>query len=149
MIVRCGNHVAARIGLLFALLATSHVDRAPAADLPTVSVEHLYYLRARGEYVRRLTAEDMVEYCVTLKIGGRAFDDLYVQLFLMRVELAKLQKVEGVSEDDNRVKTLKKTYAVQSELLTEEARTTQKGLMREGHIAADTLEAMGRAHQVR
>jgi hypothetical protein len=90
-----------------------------------------------------------VEYCVAQKIGGRAFDDLYVQLFLMRVELLKLQKIEGASEENPRVKTLKKTLSVQTELLEEEARHVQSGLIREGHIAYDTLEAMGRAQQSR
>ena len=147
--MRTKRPLARKIALLaLSILAVAWAP-LPAADLPTVSVEHLYYLRARGEYVRRLSAEDMVEYCVTQKIGGRAFEDLYVQLFHMRQELAKLQRVEGASEDDSRVKTLKKTHAVQFELLTDEARMTQKGIVREGHIAADTLEAMGRTQQAR
>ena len=71
-----------------------------AADLPQIGTEHLYYLRARGDYLRRLSPAEMVEYCVAQKIGGRAFDDLYVQLFLMRVELSRLQKIEGASEEN-------------------------------------------------
>ena len=120
-----------------------------AADLPQIGIEHLYYLRARGDYLRRLTSAEMVEYCVAQKIGGRAFDDLYVQLFLMRVELSKLQKIEGASEENPRVKTLKKTLSVQTELLEDEARRVQSGLIREGHLAFDALEAMGRAQQSR
>ena len=132
------------------LIATSCGGTAlVAADLPQIGIEHLYYLRARGDYLRRLSAAEMVEYCVAQEIGGRAFDDLYVQLFLMRVELSKLQKIEGASEENPPVKTLKKTLSVQTELLEDEARNVQRGLIREGHIAFETLEAMGRAQQSR
>ena len=131
------------------LLVTGNVGVVESADLPRIGIEHLYYLKSRGDYVRRLSGEEMVEYCVAHKIGGRAFDDLYVQLFLMRVELSKLQRIEGLSDDDSRVRTLKKTLSVQSELVADEARTVQRGFVREGHIAAETLEVMGRAQQGR
>ena len=140
---------ALRLALAVAVCIASDVADIRAADLPQIGIEHLYYLRARGDYLRRLSAAEMVEYCVAQKIGGRAFDDLYVQLFLMRVELLKLQKIEGASEENPRVKTLKKTLSVQTELLEEEARHVQSGLIREGHIAYDTLDAMGRAQQSR
>jgi GMP synthase PP-ATPase subunit len=122
---------------------------AASADLPTTSVEHLYYLRVRGEHIRRLSADDMIEYCVTQKIGGRAFDDLYSQLASMRIELAKLQRVEGLSDEDSRVKTLKKTYAAYYGVLSDEAQKIQRGMLREGQIAADTLELIGRTQQGR
>lgn len=135
--------------LVFAILSFAACALAESADLPTTSIEHLYYLRARGEHIRRLTADDMIEYCVTQKIGGRAFDDLYSQLASMRNDLAKLQRIEGMSDEDSRVKTLKKTYAVYSGLLADEAQKIQRGLAREGQIAAETLESIGRAQQVR
>jgi len=37
-----------------------------AADLPTVSVEHLYYLVSRGERVGKLRADEMVDYCIAV-----------------------------------------------------------------------------------
>ncbi len=110
-----------------------------AADLPTISVEHLQYLRFRGEDLRRLSPEDMIDYCVTQKLGGRAFEDLYSQLFIMRVDLTKLQRIDGVSDDDSRVKTLKKTYAAEYSLLLDEAQRIQRGMVREGVIADETL----------
>ena len=136
--------------LLFASLSLAICALAESADLPTTSIEHLYYLRARGDHVRRLTAaDDMIEYCITQKIGGRAFDDLYSQLASMRIDLAKLQRIEGLSDEDVRVKTLKKTYAVYSGLLADEAQKIQRGVVREGQIASETLEAIGRAQQGR
>jgi hypothetical protein len=116
-----------------------------SADLPTVSVEHLYYLRVRGEHLRRLSTDDIIDYCIAQKLGGRAFEDLYSQLFTMRIELTKLQRVEGLSDEDSRVKTLKKTYAAYYVLLSDEALKAQKGLMREGQIASETRESIGRA----
>ena len=91
----------------------------------------------------------MVEYCVAQKIGGRAFDDLYVQLFLMRVELSKLQKVEGASGRESTREDTEEDALGAIELLEDEARNVQRGLIREGHIAFDTLETMGRAQQAR
>ncbi len=119
------------------------------ADLPTVSVDHLYFLRARGEHVRRLTPDDLVDYVVSQKLAGRAFEDLYSQLFSMRIDLTKLQRVEGLSDDDSRVKNLKRTYNAEYNLLVEEAQRVQRGLVREGVIAGETLEAIGRAAQGR
>jgi len=133
--------------LLVAILSLAACVLAESADLTTTSIEHLYYLRARGEHLRRLTADDMIEYCVAQKIGGRAFDDLYSQLASMRIDLAKLQRIDGLSDEDARVKTLKKTYAVYSGLLADEAQRIQRGLVREGQIAVETLESIGRAQQ--
>ena len=131
--------------LLGSFLAAS----ALSADLPTVTIDHLYYLRGRGEHVRKLTADDMIDYVVSQKLGGRAFDDLFSQLFTMRIDLTKLQRIEGLSDDDNRVKTLKRTYAAEYNLLIEEAQRIQRGMVREGVIAAETLESIGRAQQGR
>jgi hypothetical protein len=120
---------------------------AESADLPTISGEHLYYLRARGQHLRKLAPDEMIEYCVAQKLGGRAFEDLYSQLFSMRIELTKLQRVEGLSDDDSRVKILTKTYAAYHSLLRDEAQKIQNGLVREGQVAAETLESLGRAQQ--
>src|SRR4051812_13597745 len=108
-----------RFGVVIAIMLALCTS-ASAVDLPTVSVDHLYYLRARGEHIRRLSPDDMIDYCIAQKIGGRAFEDLYAQLFVMRIDLAKLQRIEGLSDDDSRVKTLKKTYAAEFSLLSDE-----------------------------
>jgi GMP synthase PP-ATPase subunit len=67
----------------------------------------------------------------------------------MRIDLAKLQRVEGLTDEDSRVKTLKKTYAAYSVLLSDEAQKIQRGMLQEGQIAADTLDSIGRAQQGR
>ena len=120
-----------------------------SADLPTVNVDHLYYLRARGEHIRKLTPDDMVDYVVSQKLAGRAFDDLYSQLFSMRIDLTKLQRMEGLSEDDTRVKNLKRTYNAEYNLLVDEAQRIQRGIVREGVIAGETLESIARIQQGR
>lgn len=132
------------IGLTTAMWAT-----AWSADLPTVTIDHLYYLRTRGEHVRKMSAEDVIDYCIVQRIGGRAFEDLYSTLFQIRIDLTKLQKIDGLSDEDSRVKTLKKTYSAEFTLLSDEAVRIQKGIIREGVIAAETLEAMARAQQGR
>jgi hypothetical protein len=134
--------------LLVTLLGVAHAS-ALSADLPTVTVDHLYYLRSRGEHLRKLTPDDVIDYCIAQKIGGSGFEDLYHQLFQMRIELTNLQRVDGLSEDDPRVKKVKKSYAAQYGLLSEEAQRIQRGIVREGVIATETLEAMGRAQQGR
>jgi hypothetical protein len=135
--------------LLAVLVSLLTCASAQPADLPTISVEHLYYLRARADHLRKLSGDDMIEYCIAQKLGGRAFEDLYSQLFSMRIDLTKLQRVEGLSDEDSRVKTLKKTYAAYSSLLSDEAQRVQRGLVREGQIAGETLEFIGRAQQGR
>lgn len=117
----------------------------PAADLPTVTIEHLYYLQARAERVRKFKPEEMIEYCIAQKIGGTALESLYAQLFSMRIDLIKLVKIEGVRPEDSRVVTLKLTHEEFSKLLHEEARAVQNGLLREGQVATDTLTAIARA----
>lgn len=131
------------------LLVVFALGLASAADLPTVSIEHLYFLRARGESVRRLSGDAMIEYCLAQKIGGRSFDDLYAQLAAMRIDLAKLERIENASEEDPRVRNLKKTHVAYYALLADEAEKVQRGLVREGIIATEALEAIGRAQQAR
>jgi hypothetical protein len=128
--------------VILGLLTT--ITLLPAADLPTISMEHLYYLRSRAQHLRKLNPDEMIDYCVAQKVGGRAFEDLYSQCFSMRIELTKLQRVEDVSDENARVKTLKKIYAAYYALLSEEAQRVQNGLVREGLVAADTLDSIGR-----
>jgi hypothetical protein len=131
--------------LLVAALLSISADGVRAADLPTVTVEHLYYLQARGERIRKLRLEEMVEYCLALKLGGAAFEDIYQQLFSMRVELTKLLKVDEVPERDPRIVKLKKTHEELTEVLRAEVEKIQNGLAREGQIATETMEAIARA----
>ena len=116
-----------------------------AADLPTVTVEHLYYLQARAERVRKFKSDEMIEYCIVQKIGGAAFENLYSQLFTIQIDLAKLLKVEEVQTKDPRVVTLTKTYNALNALLREEAQKVQNGITREGQVATDTLTTIARA----
>jgi hypothetical protein len=94
---------------LLLLVAFSLATRGIAADLPTVTVGHLYYLQARAERLRKLTADEMIAYCIAQKIGGGRFESLYSQLFSMRIDLTKLLKIEEVQPSDPRVATLNKT----------------------------------------
>ena len=130
----------------FALLLASSLN---AADLPTVTVEHLYYLQARAERVRKFRPDDMIEYCIAQKIGGTAFENLYSQLFTMRIDLTKLLKVEEVLPTDPRVVTLNKTVEAYSRLLRDEAEKVERGIVHEGQVATDTLNAIGRAQNPR
>ena len=131
---------------LIALLLASPLN---AADLPTVTVEHLYYLQARAERVRKFRPDDMIEYCIAQKIGGTAFENLYSQLFTMRIDLTKLLKVEEVLPTDPRVVTLNKTVEAYSRLLRDEAEKVERGIVHEGQVATDTLNAIGRAQNPR
>ena len=120
-----------------------------AADLPTVSIEHLYYLQARAERVRRFKPEEMVNYCLALKIGGPGFEAIYAQLFDARTEVAKLTGIRGAREDDPNVVALRKTIDVYTGLLHEEAAKVEDGILHEGSVAADTLQAIARAQGAR
>ena len=120
-----------------------------AADLPTVSVEHLYYLVSRGERVGKLRVDEMVDYCIALKLGGSAFENLYTQIFSMRVDLARMLKVEEILPTDSRVVALNKTIDAYMVLLREEAQKVQKGIVQEGHVATETLTAIARAQNQR
>ena len=132
--------------LLVALFIAATIH---AADLPSITTEHLYYLEARAERVRRFKPDEMIEYCIAQKIGGTAFENLYSQLFTMRIDLTKLLKVEEVLTTDPRVVTLTKTREAYTALLREEAQRVQNGIIREGQVATDTLAAIARAQNQR
>ena len=132
--------------LLVALFIAAAIH---AADLPSITTEHLYYLEARAERVRRFKPDEMIEYCIAQKIGGTAFENLYSQLFTMRIDLTKLLKVEEVLTTDPRVVTLTKTREAYTALLREEAQRVQNGIIREGQVATDTLAAIARAQNQR
>jgi len=132
--------------LLLGLLFSRALD---AADLPTVTIEHLYYLQARAEHVRKFRPDEMIEYCVAQKIGGPAFENLYSQLFTIRIDLARLLRVEEVLSSDPRVVTLNRTHEAYTALLREEAQKVQNGIVREGQIATDTLTTIARAQNQR
>lgn len=131
-----------KLTLLLALLlgATLH-----AADLPTVTVEHLYYLQARAARVRMFKPDEMIEYCIAQKIGGSSFENLYAQLFNLRIDLAKLLQIEGLKDTDPRVVTIIRTRAAYTTLLRDEAQRIQSGIVREGQVATDALTDIGRA----
>jgi hypothetical protein len=131
----------------FLLLALIFTTTTWAADLPTVSIEHLYYLQSRAERVRKLNADDMIAYCIAQKIGGSAFENLYSQLFTMRIEVTKLLRIEGVDSNDPRVQLLNKTHEEYTKVLRDEARRIQNGIEIEGQVASDALHAIGRAQQ--
>lgn len=127
--------------LLIALLLSVTVH---SADLPTITVEHLYYLQARAERIRKCRPDEMIDYCLAQKIGGSAFENLYSQLFNIRIDLTKLLKVEEVQHTDPRVLTLNKTQDAYTTLLREEAQRVQSGIVREGQVATDALTAIAR-----
>jgi hypothetical protein len=130
---------------LFLFLAILVTTSAQAADLPTVSIEHLYYLQARAERIGKLSADEMVEYCLAQKIGGSSFENLYSQLFTMRIEVTKLLKIDGVETNDPRVLLLNKTHEEYTKLLRDEAKRVQNGIETEGRVAADALHTIARA----
>ena len=132
--------------LLIALIFTTVLN---AADLPTVTVEHLYYLQARAERVRKLKPEPLIEYCIVQKLGGSAFENLHSQIFTIRVELTKLLKVEGVRPEDPRIVTLRTTHEEYTKLLHDEAESVQNGIVQEGQVATDALAAIARAQNPR
>jgi hypothetical protein len=132
--------------LIVSLLFAAALD---AADLPTVTIEHLYYLQARSERVRTFKPDEMVDYCLAQKIGGSAFENLYSQLSIMQIDLAKLRSIEEVPVTDARIVILKKTHEAYTTLLLDEARKVQNGILREGQVATDALTAIARAQNAR
>ena len=129
--------------VIFLALASS----LPAADLPTVTLEHLYYLQARGERVRKLKPDEMIEYCLAQKIGGSGFEQLYTQISTYRAELTKLIVIGEVSDTDQHVQSIKKYLDAYSRLLQDEVLKVQNGIIREGQIATDALQNIARAQQ--
>jgi hypothetical protein len=118
---------------------------ASGSNLPTVTVEHLYFLATRGEHVKALRGEELVQYCVAQKLGNSTFESLNDQLLTMRIELTTLIVLQELREDDPRVVALKKKRSAFESLLQEEARKIQQGVVREGVIADETLRAIARA----
>jgi hypothetical protein len=118
---------------------------APAADLPTISLEHLYYLQTRAECVRKFKGDDMVDYCLAQKIGGSGFENLYTQIFSLRTEATKLLRIEEVKATDPRILLLNRSIDAYTALLREEAEHVKNGILKEGKVAEDTLTAIAKA----
>ena len=131
----------------FILLLLLAVPALRAADLPTVTIEHLYYLQARAERVRKFKPDEMVEYCLAQKLGGASFDAFCSQVVPLRTELARLLEIEQQQDTEPRVAELKKRIDLYTNLLREEAQKVRGGMLNEGLIAADTLQAIARAQQ--
>ena len=121
------------------------LSAAGAADLPTVSIEHMYYLQARAVALKELKPEEMVNYCLAQKLGGPAFDNLNAQVQWLRIELAKLLKVDMLTPTDPYIRWLNKAIDTYGTLLREEALRVREGLMQEGAIATEALDAISRA----
>lgn len=132
-------------GLAGLIIPLSLVTTSFAADLPTVTVEHLYYLQARAERLNRFKPDQMVEYCIAQKLGGAAFESVYAQLFAMRLELVKLIEVDRINENDPRVITLNQTVQGYRKLLYEEVEKVQSGILAEGRVASDALSSIAAA----
>ena len=131
--------------ICFLTLVLFYSDVAEAADLPAVTVEHLYYLRSRGLRLQEYKADEVIDYCLALKIGGPAFDAVYAQVLWMRAELVKTTKVDMLPASDPYVRWLNKSLEAYMGLLREEAARVQSGLVKEGTVAFDTLETISRA----
>jgi hypothetical protein len=95
--------------------------------------------------VQEYKAEEVIDYCLALKIGGPAFDTVYAQVLWMRTELVKTMKVDMLPASDSYVRWLNKSLEAYVGLLREEAMRVQSGLIKEGTVAFDTLEAISRA----
>lgn len=132
---------------LFVLLCLLAAAPLRAADLPTVTIEHLYYLQARADRVRKFKPDEMVEYCLAQKLGGAAFEAFSSQVVPLRIELARLLEIERQQDTEPRVAELKKRIDLYTALLREEAQKVRNGMINEGQIAADTLQAIARAQQ--
>lgn len=118
-----------------------------AADLPSVTVEHLYYLRARAQRLQEFKPDEMVDYCLGLKIGGPAFDSVYAQVLWLRTELVKVTKVDILPASDPYVRWLNRALEAHIGVLREEAMHVQSGLLKEGSVAFDTLDAISKAQK--
>jgi hypothetical protein len=147
-LLRCdANDIIARMKrplVISVLLLIATIGSSNAADLPTVSVEHLYYLRSRAQHLRKLSMDEFIEYCLALKLGGGAFENLYSHISTLRTELAKLRLVDRAPEGDERIKSLNLNIIAHVDSLKEEVRRIQNGLVREGQIASETLDTIAR-----
>jgi len=118
-----------------------------AADLPSVTVEHLYYLRARAQRLQEFKPDEMIDYCLGLKIGGPAFDSVYAQVLWLRTELVKVTKVDILPASDPYVRWLNRALEAHVGVLREQAMHVQSGLLKEGSVAFDTLDAISKAQK--
>ena len=118
-----------------------------AADLPTVSMEHLYFLQARGKGLAEMKAEALVNYFLAQKIGGPGFNNIHSQVEWIRIELARLLKVDMVPVTDPYIRWLLKAQDVYAGLLREEVERVREGLVREGAIATEALENIAKAQE--
>ena len=132
---------------LFFLLCLLAVPSLRAADLPTVTIEHLYYLQARADRVRKFKPDEMVEYCLAQKLGGASFEAFCSQVVPLRIELARLVQIEQQEETEPHVTELRKRIDLYTSLLREEAQKVRNGMINEGQIAVDTLQSIARAQQ--
>jgi hypothetical protein len=132
---------------IFALCLLLAPNDSGAADLPSVTVEHLYYLRARGQRLQEFKPEEMIEYCLGMKLGGSAFDSVYAQVLWLRTDLVRVTKVDILPASDPYVRWLNKSLEAHSGLLREEALRVQSGLVKEGSVAFDTLDAISKAQK--
>jgi hypothetical protein len=131
--------------LIFTAFLLVYECASSAADLPTVSIEHLYYLQTRAQRLKEIKPDEMIDYCLALKIGGPAFDSLNAQVHWLRIEHTKLLKVDMLPITDPYIRWLNKALEAYSNLLRDEAVRIREGLLKEGAVATDTLEAIGRA----
>jgi hypothetical protein len=130
--------------LLFSIIISFASIKTQAADLPSISVEYLYYLRTRSQYLQKLHHEELIDYCLAQKLKGPAFEVLYSQLSTTRAEIVKLQIIDGITAEDARMKLLKKTYDAYLSLVREESQRIRNGLIHEGQIASDALDAIAK-----
>lgn len=110
-------------------------------------MEHLYFLQTRGRHLAELKPDLLVNYFLAQKIGGQTFNNLNAQVEWIRIELARLVKVDMVPLTDPYIRWLTKAQDVYLGLLREEAERVREGLVREGTIAAATLENISRAQE--
>lgn len=110
-------------------------------------MEHLYFLQARGKALSELKAEALLNYVLAGKIGGQNFNNINAHVEWIRIELARLVKVDMVPLTDPYIRWLIKAQDVYAGLLREEAERIRDGLVREGMIATETLEAIARAQE--
>jgi hypothetical protein len=117
------------------------------ADLPTFSMEHLYFLQARSRALAEIKPDPLIHYIVAQKLGGSSFGNIHAHVEWIRIELARLVKVDMVPLSDPYIRWLLKAQDVYTGLLREEAEKIKDGLMREGEIASKTLENIARSQE--
>lgn len=129
----------------FLLVALMQGGILRGADLPTVSMEHLYYLHQRALDLREVKPDEMVDYCIAQKLGGPVFDQLNGQILWLRIELTKMLKVDMIPPTDPYVRWLQKAIEAYGVLVREEAQRVHRGIQQEGRIAQATLDAIAKS----